>query len=62
MKLRTLLVYGFAATSLACSTAVQARHSVDKKLLERGRYLVRIGGCNDCHTAGYAESGGKTPE
>ena len=30
--------------------------------VERGRYLVRIAGCNDCHTAGYALSGGKVPE
>lgn len=30
--------------------------------IERGRYLVRIAGCNDCHTAGYAQSGGKVPE
>ncbi len=30
--------------------------------IERGRYLVTIGGCNDCHTAGYLEQGGTTPE
>ena len=30
--------------------------------IERGRYVVRTGGCNDCHTAGYAESAGETPE
>lgn len=30
--------------------------------LERGRYLVKIAGCNDCHTPGYAESGGKVAE
>jgi mono/diheme cytochrome c family protein len=30
--------------------------------LARGRYLLQIGGCNDCHTAGYAVSGGKVPE
>jgi len=30
--------------------------------IERGRYIVEIGGCNDCHTAGYAEEGGKAPE
>lgn len=30
-------------------------------LIERGRYVVRISGCNDCHTAGYAESGGTVP-
>ncbi len=27
--------------------------------LERGRYLLVVGGCNDCHSPGYAESGGK---
>lgn len=32
------------------------------KLVERGRYLVKIAGCNDCHTPGYALSGGKVPE
>jgi len=30
--------------------------------LQRGRYLVQIGGCNDCHTAGYAEHAGAIPE
>jgi len=29
---------------------------------ERGRYLVRIAGCNDCHTPNYPQSGGKVPE
>jgi hypothetical protein len=26
----------------------------DSQQIERGRYLVKIGGCNDCHTVGYA--------
>jgi mono/diheme cytochrome c family protein len=30
--------------------------------IERGRYIVEIGGCNDCHTKGYAEAGGKAAE
>jgi mono/diheme cytochrome c family protein len=30
--------------------------------VERGRYVVAITGCNDCHTPGYAEAGGKAPE
>jgi len=30
--------------------------------IARGRYLVKISACNDCHTVGFAESGGKLPE
>ena len=30
--------------------------------VERGRYIVSISGCNDCHTGGYGETGGRTPE
>ena len=28
---------------------------------EAGRYLVLVGGCNDCHTPGWDPSGGKVP-
>jgi mono/diheme cytochrome c family protein len=31
-------------------------------MIERGRYLVKIGGCNDCHTQDYAMKGGRIPE
>jgi mono/diheme cytochrome c family protein len=30
--------------------------------IDRGRYLVKISGCNDCHTEAYADGGGKVPE
>ena len=30
--------------------------------IARGRYLVQITGCNDCHTAGYAERSGEVEE
>ena len=36
--------------------------SADRALVERGRYLVKTTGCNDCHTAGYTQSAGRTPE
>jgi mono/diheme cytochrome c family protein len=35
--------------------------AADAPTIERGQYLVRIGGCNDCHTAGYAEKAGNLP-
>jgi hypothetical protein len=28
----------------------------------QGRYLVKIAGCNDCHTAGYSQKNGEVPE
>ena len=31
-------------------------------LLARGRYVAITSGCNDCHSPGYPESGGTTPE
>lgn len=34
----------------------------DADLLARGEYLTRIAGCNDCHTPGYAETGGDVPQ
>lgn len=39
-------------------TATQAAED----LVERGRYLVQISGCNDCHTAGYLIEPDKVPE
>lgn len=30
--------------------------------VDAGRYLVVLGGCNDCHTAGWMESGGNVAE
>jgi len=29
--------------------------------IEAGRYIVMLGGCNDCHTPGFAQTGGAEP-
>jgi hypothetical protein len=50
-----------AAWSGQCARA-QFSKSADTKAVERGRYVVVIGGCNDCHTPGYGQAGGKVPE
>ena len=57
----------FAAACLVVSAfrpafAEQGDGTVDQRAIDRGRYLVRIAGCNDCHTAGYARSGGDVTE
>jgi mono/diheme cytochrome c family protein len=47
---------------LSLSTGTNQAIAQTAQTLERGKYLVRIGGCNDCHTPGYLLSEGKTPE
>ncbi len=47
---------------LATLLAAPALAGDSQHLLERGRYLVAISGCNDCHTVGYPQSAGKVPE
>src|SRR2546429_182127 len=46
---RFLLV---TATAMALTMASSAG-AADKKTIERGKYLVTLGGCFDCHTPGY---------
>ncbi|MGQ0658199.1 MAG: c-type cytochrome [Chromatiales bacterium] len=36
--------------------------TADAVQLDRGRYAVRITGCNDCHTPGYTQAAGAVPE
>lgn len=40
----------------------QERTGRDASMIERGRYMVRIAGCNDCHTPHYAQTGGRVAE
>jgi mono/diheme cytochrome c family protein len=52
--LNVALAIGATAPAVAGETATDA--------VARGRYLVTIGGCNDCHTPGYMEKGTAVPE
>lgn len=45
--------------SIAPSASVT--HVVSASDVDAGRYLVRIGGCNDCHTPGFAMTNGASP-
>ena len=54
------LVFILSATSFA-GTAF-GDNTEESPLIERGRYLVKVSGCNDCHTPGYLKSDGKVPE
>jgi mono/diheme cytochrome c family protein len=65
--LRTLLVVAFALPAGVATAQAEIPQQKSPLLkadpqIQRGKYLVKIAGCNDCHTAGYAASGGKIPE
>ena len=63
MKKYTLIVATVAIGSLTSSAAVTEQK--DAKLsaeAARGKYVVQIAGCNDCHTPGYTSSAVKVEE
>ena len=51
-----------AVAFAAVGGAVAVDRGADRATLERGKYLVTVSGCNDCHTPRYLESEGKVPE
>jgi mono/diheme cytochrome c family protein len=56
----TAMVTGIALLPVRVAAADAPANT--KVLLERGRYMVKMAGCNDCHTAGYVQIAGKVPE
>lgn len=75
--MRTHLKFAFAASvvlAVAGNGSLFAQQQRPDKALQigtpkamsqqakRGKYLVQTSGCNDCHTPGYAFSGGKIDE
>jgi len=61
------LIYALLATSLGAAAwsahADPATPSVSATSpVDAGRYLIIIGGCNDCHTPNWAETGGTLAE
>jgi len=54
-----------ASTLLACAAAWAAGPAAppgSKDELQRGRYLVQVAGCNDCHTPNYGPKNGQVDE
>jgi mono/diheme cytochrome c family protein len=59
-----VLVLFVSAMGVACarSATAPAPAKLSPQLVERGRYIVKTAGCNDCHTRKYAETAGAIPE
>jgi len=48
---------------LGASVAAAALAAASRSdLVQRGRYVAMIGGCNDCHTPGFTQNAGNVPE
>lgn len=62
MKQRPRAMHKILAAILAISAFSSfAATPTDSAAATRGKYLVKITGCNDCHTAGYTMVGGQIP-
>lgn len=59
MKKILLALCLLALPSLAAAAGAPP---TNHKSSERGKWLVGYGGCNDCHTPGWAEHGGDAPK
>jgi mono/diheme cytochrome c family protein len=63
MNIPFLILAGITlATQFAVASPARAADAEHRPSVERGRYLVRTAGCNDCHTPGYAAADGKVSE
>src|SRR5262245_30598709 len=51
----------FAADPKATKPGAEAKKASSQQIA-RGRYLLAVGNCNDCHTPGFAPSEGRVPE
>ena len=58
-----LLLAAASASAIAAELpAKSAAKAAPSSGIQRGRYIVTVSGCNDCHTPGYLINGAKIPE
>ena len=57
-----LTLFMFTACEISQAQPDSKKTASQQEMINRGKYLVEIGGCNDCHSVGYAENGGQLAE
>jgi mono/diheme cytochrome c family protein len=50
------------AVILCSSSFATAANLSEDEMITRGRYVVKVTGCNDCHTPKYGDRSGDVPE
>ena len=48
--------------AVVAASAPSPSAPTEADLLAQGEYMVRMGGCNDCHTPGYDQAAGNIPK
>lgn len=62
MKRNLSVLLSASLSVLSVATPAKELADLQQELVDHGRYVVKITGCNDCHTPGYVESAGTLPE
>jgi mono/diheme cytochrome c family protein len=60
--LRRLLSAALAMFTIIAPVARSDEAPASREQIARGRYMVLVGHCNNCHTAGYIPAAGNVPE
>lgn len=56
------ILFALMVSALLTTPVFAARPSTAVSSIHHGKFLVGYGGCNDCHTPGWAEHGGQAPK
>src|SRR5499433_1251114 len=59
---RSVIIVSAVAMASLVTGAVAQQAPKRSTEASRGKYLVQIAGCNDCHTPGYTATAGKVDE
>ena len=62
MKTKLAAVLTMGVSLLSNSVFADDAKGLKEEMIDHGRYVVKITGCNDCHTPGYVETAGALPE
>ena len=57
-----LITASNVVTAADSAPAKNPRASTSLNAIDRGKYMLIVGGCNDCHTADFAARSGDVPE
>jgi mono/diheme cytochrome c family protein len=57
-----MIAVGVACLSVAGLVTAQSDDAAKKAMLERGKFIVELGGCNDCHTPWTMTANGPRPD